>query len=125
MKSILAVDDSATIRALLSNALRSEGHEVALANDGCQALEHLRGQALAGLVPDLMITDINMPRMDGFELIESVRRDERLRAMPILVLTTEDSPEKRQRARSAGASGWIIKPFSPDRVSSAIRLVCP
>jgi two-component system, chemotaxis family, chemotaxis protein CheY len=125
MKSILAVDDSATMRALLSSALRASGHSVQLAEDGMAALDTLRGRQWAGGRPDLVITDINMPRMDGFELIETIRLDDRLKSLPILVLTTESSPEKRARARSAGASGWIVKPFSPEKIDAAIRLVCP
>ena len=125
MKTILAVDDSATMRALLGNALRSQGHDVAFADDGTTALDVLRSTSWPRGAPDLVITDINMPRMDGFELIENIRRNERLRSTPILVLTTESSPEKRARAKSAGATGWIVKPFSAEKINAAIRLVCP
>lgn len=125
MKMILAVDDSATMRALLGSSLREMGHMVELAEDGRVALDMLRGRAWPAGTPDLVITDINMPNMDGFALIEAIRAETRWRSLPILVLTTEDSAEKRVRARSAGASGWIVKPFSAERISTAIRLVCP
>ena len=72
---------------------------------------------------DVVITDINMPRMDGFGLIEGVRADPRHRATPILVLTTESDPAKKDRARQAGATGWIVKPFNPDKLLDAVRRV--
>ena len=73
--------------------------------------------------PDVIVTDINMPRMDGFGFIEGVRGDDRNRAIPILVLTTESDTEKKMRARQAGATGWIIKPFDPVKLVDAIRRV--
>jgi len=116
-KTILTVDDSPSMRMLLRAALTDLGYEIEEAEDGVHALEKLEG-----LTPDLMITDINMPRMDGFGLIETVRGNG-CREMPILVLTTESSDEKKQRARSAGATGWIVKPFQPDKLAAAIRRV--
>ena len=90
----------------------------ATAEDGIDALERIDEAA-----PDLVITDINMPRMDGFGLIEAVRGHERWGNLPILVLSTEFSDEKKQRARSAGATGWIVKPFDPVKLSAAVRRV--
>ena len=116
-KTILTVDDSPSMRMLLRAALTDLGYEIEEAVDGIDALEKLEG-----LAPDLMITDINMPRLDGFGLIETVRGNG-CREMPILVLTTESSDEKKQRARSAGATGWIVKPFQPDKLAAAIRRV--
>lgn len=116
-KTILTVDDSPSMRMLLRAALTDLGYEIEEAEDGIDALEKLEG-----LAPDLMITDINMPRLDGFGLIETVRGNG-CREMPILVLTTESSDEKKQRARSAGATGWIVKPFQPDKLAAAIRRV--
>ena len=118
-KTILTVDDSSTIRMLLRATLRSQGFTVAEAEDGVAALEWLSTNDL----PDLMLTDINMPRLDGFGLIEKVREQDRHRNLPILVLTTESSDEKKQRARSAGATGWIVKPFHPEKLAAAIRRV--
>ena len=116
-KTIMTVDDSPSMRMLLRAALDDLGYSVVEAEDGVHALEKLDG-----LYPDLLITDINMPRMDGFGLIEKVRGQGR-RSLPILVLTTESSDEKKQRARDAGATGWIVKPFHPDKLAAAIRRV--
>ena len=116
--TIMTVDDSPSMRMLLRAALTDLGYTVLEAEDGVQALERLDG-----VEPDLLITDINMPRLDGFGLIEKVREQDRHRNLPILVLTTESSDEKKQRARSAGATGWIVKPFHPDKLAAAIRRV--
>lgn len=115
---ILTVDDSPSMRALLLHALSSHGFEIAQAIDGRAALEWLAFNDI-----DLVITDINMPRLDGFGLIQELRAGERHRDRPILVLTTESSDEKRARARAAGATGWIVKPFNPDQLVTAIRRV--
>ena len=116
-KSILTVDDSPSMRMLLRIALTDLGYRVTEAEDGIDALEKLADET-----PDLLITDINMPNLDGFGLIERVRGKGE-RSLPILVLTTESSDEKKQRARSAGATGWIVKPFDPDKLHAAIRRV--
>ncbi len=116
--TIMTVDDSPSMRMLLRVALTDLGYDVTEAEDGQQALERLDG----GL-PDLLITDINMPNLDGFGLIERLRANPDNRALPILVLTTESSDEKKQRARAAGATGWIVKPFHPDKLAAAIRRV--
>lgn len=116
--TIMTVDDSPSMRMLLRAALTDMGYDVTEAEDGQQALERLDG----GL-PDLLITDINMPNLDGFGLIERLRANPDNRALPILVLTTESSDEKKQRARAAGATGWIVKPFHPDKLAAAIRRV--
>lgn len=115
---ILTVDDSASMRALLLHALHDEGFDVAQAVDGMAALEWLALNEV-----DIVITDINMPRLDGFGLIERLRAGSRHRDRPILVLTTESSDEKKARARSAGATGWIVKPFDPAKLVAAVRRV--
>jgi two-component system chemotaxis response regulator CheY len=115
---ILTVDDSRTMRDMLRLALVKAGFHVIEAVDGAHGLEVL-SQAGA----DVIITDINMPKLDGFGFIEAVREDAAHRATPILVLTTESDPEKKNRARQAGATGWIVKPFHPDRLVEAIRRV--
>lgn len=120
-KTIMTVDDSPSMRMLLRAALTDLGYQVVEAEDGVHALETLAGFDEEE-EPDLLITDINMPRMDGFGLIENVRADGR-RTLPILVLTTESSDEKKQRARQAGATGWIVKPFHPEKLAAAIRRV--
>jgi two-component system, chemotaxis family, chemotaxis protein CheY len=117
-KIILTVDDSRPRRDMLRLALVEAGFEVLQAEDGVHGLEMLQGQA-----PDVIVTDINMPRLDGYGFIEGVRADPRHRAIPILVLSTESSTEKKLRARDAGATGWIVKPFSPTKLVDAIRRV--
>ena len=119
-KTIMTVDDSPSMRMLLRAALTDLGYRVIEAEDGVHALETL--DQAGAVAPDLLITDINMPRMDGFGLIGAVR-ERGNRSLPILVLTTESSDEKKQRAREAGATGWIIKPFHPDKLAAAIRRV--
>ena len=117
-KTILTVDDSRTIREMLKAALLDAGMEVVQAEDGVHGLEVLESCA-----PDVIITDINMPRLDGFGFIEAVRGSGRHRAIPILVLTTESVGDKKERARRAGASGWIVKPFDPVKLVTAINRV--
>jgi len=115
---VLAVDDSRTMRGMLDAALREAGYDVRLAEDGEDGL--LR---LAEEIPDVVITDINMPRLDGFGFIEAVRGERRYRGLPILVLTTESAPELKARARDAGATGWIVKPFDEGKLVVAIERV--
>ena len=118
-KRIMMVDDSPSMRMLLRAALLDLGYDVSVAEDGQAALARFD----ADETPDLLITDINMPRLDGFGLIAAVRETLALRDLPILVLTTESSPEKKARARAAGATGWIVKPFHPEKLAAAIRRV--
>ena len=115
---ILAVDDSRTMRNMIRMALNTDDFEVQTADDGVHGLEDLEG-----MQPDAIITDINMPRMDGFGFIDAVRSQEKHRATPILVLTTESAPELKMRARSAGATGWIVKPFDPNKLIKALQMV--
>jgi two-component system chemotaxis response regulator CheY len=117
-KTILTVDDSRMMREMLLMSLRDAGFNVVQAEDGLDGLSKL-----ADAKPDVIITDINMPRMDGFGFIEGVRRDARFRATPILVLSTESDAAKKARARDAGATGWIVKPFNTESLVSAIRRV--
>jgi two-component system chemotaxis response regulator CheY len=115
---ILAVDDSRTMREMIRLALEPAGFTVHTADDGVHGVE-----VLEGLQPDVIITDINMPRMDGFGFINAVRTQDDHRATPILVLTTEAAPELKVRARSAGATGWIVKPFDPAKLIKALQMV--
>jgi two-component system chemotaxis response regulator CheY len=115
---VFAVDDSRTMRGMLNIALTSAGFAVTLAEDGVDGLEKL-----AGIAPDVIISDINMPRLDGFGFIEKVRADAARAGVPILVLTTESAPELKERARRLGATGWIVKPFDEARLVAAIRRV--
>ena len=116
--TVLTVDNSRTMRNMLRVALVDAGFRVTQAEDGIHGLE-----VLEGALPQVIVTDINMPRLDGFGFIEAVRRDERYRAIPILVLTTESDADKKMQARKAGATGWIVKPFDPEKLVSAIRRV--
>lgn len=116
--NILAIDDSRTMRTMLEYALKEAGFDVCLAEDGQQGLD-----ALETYTPDVIITDVNMPVMDGFGVIDGVRQNDKYRATPILVLTTESAPELKQRARQAGATGWIIKPFDKEKLVNAINRV--
>lgn len=115
---ILAVDDSRTMRSMLDQVLREAGFEVELAEDGQHGVERLEE-----VDPDVVITDINMPRMDGFGFINAVRADRRRRGLPILVLTTESAETLKDKARRAGATGWIVKPFDEEKLVAAIRKV--
>lgn len=115
---ILAVDDSRTMREMIRLALEPAGFTVHTADDGVHGIE-----VLDGMMPDAIITDINMPRMDGFGFINAVRDQNTYRAIPILVLTTEAAPELKKRAREAGATGWIVKPFDPAKLIKALQMV--
>ena len=117
-KTVLTVDDSRTMRDMLLMALEDAGYTVIQAVDGVDGLE-----TLAAKGADVVITDINMPRMDGFGFIEGMRADPAFSAVPVLVLTTESDAAKKQRAREAGATGWIVKPFDTDKLIAAVRRV--
>lgn len=116
---VLAVDDSRTMRDMLRIALNSAGIETHLAEDGVHGLEVLEEIDR----PDAIITDINMPRMDGFGFIDAVREQDEFRAIPILVLSTESAANLKTRAREGGATGWIVKPFDPVKLVKALNMV--
>ncbi|SFS15397.1 response regulator [Yoonia litorea] len=113
---VLAIDDSRTIRTLLTMALEEAGFKVTTAVDGVEGVEKF-GQ----VDPDLVITDVNMPKKDGFGVIEDIRKGDRNRTVPVLVLTTESGAALKERARAAGATGWIVKPFEDASLISVIR----
>lgn len=115
---ILTVDDSRTILAMLHHTLTGAGYEVLQADDGQKGLDVLKTE-----VVDVVITDINMPVMDGIEFIKNVRASGEFQSLPILILTTETSPEKRAEGRAAGGTGWIVKPFDPEKLISVIQRV--
>jgi two-component system chemotaxis response regulator CheY len=118
MSTILAVDDTATMRQMISFTLGSNGHEVIQAADGEAALQLAHQRKF-----DLVIADVNMPKMDGITLVKSLRTLPDYRFTPILILTTESQAQMRQRGRDAGATGWIVKPFNPEQLISVVSRV--
>jgi two-component system, chemotaxis family, chemotaxis protein CheY len=122
MARILAVDDSPAMRQMVSVTLRSAGHDVTEAVDGVAALNIAQKQPPM----DLVITDVNMPNMDGITLVRELRQLSHYRGVPLLVLTTEASTQKKQEGKAAGATGWIVKPFNPERLLATVaRVVGP
>lgn len=119
MAKILAVDDSASMRQMVSFTLKGAGHDVFEASDGVEALNLAKGQS--GV--DLVISDINMPNMDGIALIKELRNLPNYKFTPILMLTTESGKAKKTEGKSAGATGWIVKPFNPDQLLATIKKV--
>lgn len=119
-KRILTIDDSKTIRDMLRLTLLDAGFEVLQAVDGQDGIEVLAKEPV-----DIVITDINMPKMDGYGVIRHMRADAAHKSTPVLVLTTESETEKRNLAREAGATGWMVKPFDPDRLIATINKVAP
>ncbi len=117
-KNILIVDDSESIREVVSFTLKNEGYEVLVGVDGKDALKFLDGSFI-----DLIITDLHMPVMDGIEFIKEVRKTEQYKRTPILFLTTESQVAKKMEAKDAGATGWIIKPFVPAKLIGALKKV--
>jgi len=118
MAKILAVDDSASMRQMVSFTLKGAGYEVVEAVDGKDALQ----KAQAGKA-DLVLTDVNMPNMDGISLVKHLRSLPNYKFTPILLLTTESAPEKKQEGKTAGATGWLVKPFNPDQLLTTIKKV--
>jgi two-component system, chemotaxis family, chemotaxis protein CheY len=115
---ILAVDDSASMRQMVRYTLEAAGYKVVQAADGLEALEFARSGGA-----DLVLTDVNMPRMDGLTLVRELRAIESYKFTPMLVLTTESGPEVKQRGKQAGATGWIVKPFNPEQLLATIARV--
>ncbi len=118
MRRVLIVDDSVSIRAMMGEALREGGFDVVEAEDGAEALCKL----VSGPV-DLIVADLNMPVMDGIRLIKRVRSEPEMNLTPILMLTTEGAAEKKAQGKAAGATGWIMKPFDPDKLMATVAKV--
>ncbi len=118
MALILVVDDSNTMRQMVTFTLTDAGHEVIEARDAMEAMQHLQGNKF-----DLVISDVNMPGMSGIELVKEIRANPDYKFTPILVLTTESQQEIKQRGRAAGATGWIVKPFNPEVLLSVLGKV--
>ena len=118
MKTIMTVDDSPSLRQMVSVVLRGGGYEVVEAVDGLDALSKLNGQEM-----HLILTDINMPKMDGLEFTRKLRARPQYKFVPIVLLTTESHPEKKQEGKAAGATAWIVKPFNPDQLLAVVKKV--
>ena len=118
MHSILAVDDSASMRQMVSFTLKNAGYDVVEAVDGEDAFEKARTRDF-----DLVLTDQNMPRLDGIGLTRKLRETPKFKTTPILILTTESSDQMKQAGRAAGATGWLVKPFNPAKLIEVIRKV--
>ncbi len=118
MAKILAVDDSASMRQMVGFTLKSAGHDVIQASDGAEALKLAQVNNI-----DLVLTDINMPIMDGITLIKNLRTLPAYRFTPMLTLTTESGTDRKMEGKKAGATGWIVKPFSPEQLLATIKKV--
>jgi two-component system chemotaxis response regulator CheY len=115
-KRFLIVDDSASMRQLVSSTIKDAGYDVVVAENGKDALGRLAGEKV-----DMVITDLNMPEMDGIELIKKLRTMPDYKFAPIVMLTTEAQETQKQEGKQAGASGWIVKPFSPEQLLDVVR----
>ena len=116
MATILVVDDSSSMRQMLSFTLKSEGHDVTEAEDGVIALNAAKGKNY-----DLVLADVNMPNMDGISLISELRKLPGYKSTPLLMLTTESASDKKQSGKKAGATGWIVKPFNSEQLLAVIN----
>jgi two-component system chemotaxis response regulator CheY len=119
-RTVLVVDDSVTMRQMVAFVLKQAGYAVLEAADGMEGLDRLGSHRL-----DLIITDLNMPRMDGISFIRHVRGRPASRHTPVLMLTTESQVARKQEGRSAGATGWIVKPFDPQKLLQVVEKVLP
>ena len=117
-RKILTVDDSSSVRQMVSFTLREAGYDVLEAVDGKDALSKLDGSRV-----DMIITDLNMPNMDGISLIKNVRAGANNKFVPIIMLTTESQSNKKMEGKSAGATGWIVKPFGQEQLLSVVKKV--
>jgi len=117
-KTILAIDDSASIRQMVAFTLKSSGYEVVDAVDGMDGLDKAKAKSF-----NLILTDQNMPRMDGLTLIKNLRAMPQYKTVPILMLTTESSDAMKQQGRAVGATGWLVKPFDPQKLIEVVKKV--
>ncbi|MGK0290909.1 MAG: two-component system chemotaxis response regulator CheY [bacterium] len=117
-KTILAVDDSISIREMVSFTLTEAGYDVVQAVDGIDALRKLKGKKI-----NMIISDVNMPNLDGIELVRKIREQQAYKFTPIIMLTTESEVSKKKEGKDAGANGWIVKPFKPDQLIAVVKKV--
>ncbi|MBK6660267.1 MAG: response regulator [Proteobacteria bacterium] len=118
MASILAVDDSASMRQMVAFTLKGAGYNVIEAVDGKDALEKAKSGGA-----DVVLTDVNMPNMDGIELVRQLRQLPKYKFTPMLLLTTESGADKKAQGKAAGATGWLVKPFNPEQLLATIAKV--
>lgn len=119
-KSALTVDDSKTMRDMVSFTLKGAGYSVLEAEDGVQGLSVAQSNNV-----DVIVTDLNMPNMNGIEMIRALRADPKYASTPILMLTTEGDASKKVEGKEAGATGWVVKPFQPEKLVEIVKMVCP
>ena len=117
-KTIMTADDSTSVRQMISTTLKGAGYNVVEAKDGKDALGKLQSSQV-----DMLITDLNMPNMNGIELVKQVRGLSQYRFLPIVMLTTESQDSRKQEGKAAGATGWIVKPFKPDQLITVVKKV--
>ncbi|MBB6479011.1 response regulator [Spirochaeta isovalerica] len=115
-KKILVVDDSAAIRQSVTFVLQQEGYETIEAADGAEGLEKIKGSAV-----DMVVSDVNMPNMDGITMVSKIRELSEFRFIPIIILTTESQSSKMEEGKAAGATGWIVKPFTSDKLLAVVK----
>ncbi|MDO9117800.1 MAG: response regulator [Nitrospira sp.] len=120
-KTVLIVDDSSTMRQMVAYTLKGAGYEIVEAGNGKEAVGKLNG----GAKPALVVTDLNMPEMDGITLIQEIRKMPAFKFTPILMLTTESADDKKKAGQAAGATGWIVKPFNPEQMLKVVQKVLP
>lgn len=120
-RSVLVVDDSVSMRALVCATLKKLGYQTVEANNGQEAMERLRAMPAV----DMVITDLNMPIMDGISLVQNLRKLSALQFVPVLMLTTEARTEQKGRAKAAGATGWLTKPFDPKQLTAVVQRILP
>lgn len=119
-KTALVVDDSVSMRQMVAFTMKESGFAVLEGGNGAEALKHLDGKKI-----EVVITDLNMPVMDGISLIKQIRAKPAYKFIPILMLTTESQESKKQEGKSAGATGWIVKPFNPQQLLQVVAKVVP
>jgi len=120
-KRVLILDDSRTIRTSVKYTLQKSGYDVLLAENGVEGLKVLKENSSMSDRPQMIITDINMPKMNGIEFIKEVKKDRQFKFIPILVLTTESQAEMKNKGKEAGAAGWLVKPFSPEQLTGVVK----
>ena len=118
-KSIMIVDDSASLRMVVGIALKGAGYSVIEGRDGAEALTKLTGQKV-----NLIISDVNMPNMDGISFVKAVKQLQAYRFTPIIMLTTESEESKKREGQAAGAKAWVVKPFQPEHLLAAVQKLC-